>query len=118
MAGRCCGSHDGCVPAWSTYSYVFGPLVAVVAIGVFIIILRWGSKRGSSLVAGRPQRGVETEYGLLVVVSRPPDYIRGEIERRRLEEAGVKATLVQTTDGPRVMVWPADESRARGVLAP
>ncbi len=39
------------------------------------------------------------------------------MERRRLEAAGLRATLVQTVDGPRVMVWPADESKAKGLLA-
>lgn len=107
----------GVVPAWSTYSYAFGPLVAIAAITVFVLILRWGSKRGRSVVAARPRSGEESEYGLLVVVSRPPDYIRGEMERRRLEAAGLRATLVQTVDGPRVMVWPADESKAKGLLA-
>jgi hypothetical protein len=36
--------------------------------------------------------------------------------RRRLEDQGVRATLATTTDGPRIMVWPADESRARSLL--
>ena len=37
--------------------------------------------------------------------------------RRRLEAARVKANLVMTQDGPRVMVFPQDGDRARRVLA-
>jgi len=91
-------------------------MVAAAAIGVFIVILRWSSKRGSSVVAAAPSPGSEEEYGLLVVVSRPDNYIDGEIQRRTLEDAGIKATLTYTLDGPRVMVWPADEQRAKTLI--
>ena len=104
------------MPAWSTYSYAFGPLVAVLAIGVFVLVLRWSSKKGS-LVASPAKKGEEGEYGLLVVVSRPPHYISGELQRRTLEDANIRATLVYTTEGPRVMVWPEDERIAGQVLA-
>lgn len=108
--------HTVFVPAWQSYSYFFGPLVALAAIGVFVLILRWSSKRGSSVVAAAPEPSTETDYGLLVVVSRPESYIEGEIQRQTLASAGVKATLVQTLDGPRVMVWPGDEHKARAVI--
>ena len=104
------------MPAWQSYSYFFGPVVALLAIGVFILILRWSSQRGSSVVAPAPTAGEETDYGLLVVVSRPASYIEGEIQRRTLVDAGVKATLTQTVDGPRVMVFPADEAKARSLI--
>ncbi len=104
------------MPAWQSYSYFFGPLVAIAGIGVLVLILRWSSRRGSSVVAPAPTPSAETDYGLLVVVSRPESYIEGEIQRRTLEDAGVKATLAQTLDGPRVMVWPADESKARSLI--
>lgn len=104
------------MPAWQSYSYFFGPLVALLVIGLFIVILRWAFSRGSSVVAAAPKPGDETDYGLLVVVSRPPSYIEGEIQRRTLADAGVKATLAQTVDGPRVMVFPADEAKARSLI--
>lgn len=104
------------MPAWQSYSYFFGPIVALLAIGVFILILRWSSQRGSSVVAPAPKAGEETDYGLLVVVSRPASYIEGEIQRQTLVAAGVKATLTQTVEGPRVMVFPADEAKARSLI--
>jgi hypothetical protein len=51
-----------------------------------------------------------------VPIATPPTYVEGEIMRRQLEDAGIRATLAQTLDGPRVMVWPGDEGRARATL--
>lgn len=105
------------MPAWGSFSYVFGPLFAAGLIGLFVLILRWAFSRGSSLVAAAPRPGADHEYGLLVPVASPPTYIEGEVMRRRLEDSGVRANLATTTDGPRVMVWPSDEARARELLA-
>lgn len=104
------------MPAWNAYSYAFGPLFALVGIGALVLILRWAFGRGTSIVAAAPRQGSPDEYGLLVAVATPSTYIEGEILRRRLEEAGLRANLAQTLEGPRVMVWPADEARARLLL--
>jgi hypothetical protein len=104
------------VTAWNSYSYLFGPFAAFLGIGVMVFILRWSSRRGASVVAAPAKPGSASEYGLLVPIATPATYIEGEILRRRLEEAGVRATLAQTLDGPRVMVWPVDADRARTVL--
>jgi hypothetical protein len=49
-------------------------------------------------------------------VSSPPNYAEGEMVRRKLEDCGIRANLAQTTEGPRVMVWPADENKAIATL--
>jgi hypothetical protein len=49
-------------------------------------------------------------------VASPQTYIEGEMLRRQLEQAGVRANLAETLDGPRVMVFPDDEARARELL--
>lgn len=105
------------MPTLDSYSYVFGPLTAFLAVGVLTLLLRWAFGRGGSLVERRPAPGGEREYGLLVPVAAPPTYIEGEVLRRELESAGLRATLTQTAEGPRVMVWPGDEPTARRVLA-
>lgn len=105
------------MPSWGSFSYAFGPLVAVGLIGLFVVILRWAFSRGSSVVAAAPTPGTADEYGLLVPVATPGTYIEGELLRRGLEDAGIRATLTTTLDGPRVMVWPRDEDRAREVLS-
>jgi hypothetical protein len=91
--------------------------MAGALIGVFVLILRWAFRRGSSVVAAPARPGSEDDYGLLVVVAAPGNYADGEIQRRRLEDVGVRATLATTLDGPRIMVWPQDEDRARRLLA-
>lgn len=106
------------MPAWNSFSFAFGPIVAVVLVGLFALILRWAFSRGGSLVAAAPRPGTSDEYGLLVPVASPATYIEGEILRRRLQDGGVRANLATTLEGPRVLVWPGDEARAREVLSP
>jgi hypothetical protein len=105
------------VPAWNSFSYAFGPMVAVGLVGLFVLILRWAFSRGASVVAAAPRPGNDDEYGLLIPVASPATYAEGEILRLRLEAMGVRANLATTLEGPRLMVWPGDAPRAREVLA-
>jgi hypothetical protein len=93
--------------------------LAVAALGVLVVLLRWayGGSRRTSLVAHRPKVGHSDEYGLLVAIAAPNTYIEAEMSVRRLEEAGIRVTLITTADGPRVMVFRENESVARRVLA-
>lgn len=105
------------VPVGNSFSYVFGPLVAFIAIGVLVLLLRWAfNNKKTSVVAAAAKPGNESDYGMLVSVASPANYIDGEMLRRRLEDAGIRANLATTLDGPRVMVWPTDEDKARRVL--
>ena len=103
----------------SAFSYLYLPAVALAAIGVLVLVLRWGfsgSTTRASLVTRHPRIGSPADYGLLVPVAVPESYVEGEQLRRHLEEHGLRASLVITNDGPRVMVWPEDEQRARAVI--
>jgi hypothetical protein len=99
---------------WGSYSYAFGPIVALVVLGLLVVLLRWTFRRGGSLVTAR---GRADQYGLLTAVASPPDFATGEILRRRLEEQGIRANLATTLDGPRIMVFPRDVDRAHEVIA-
>jgi hypothetical protein len=102
----------GPVPAWSAL------LTSLLVVGVLALILRWAFGGGSrSLVARRPTPGSAEEYGLMVAVAAPGTFVEGEVDRQRLEEAGIRAQLVTTTDGPRLMVLEEDEATARRLLA-
>lgn len=105
------------MPAWSTYSYLFGPLVALGIMTVIVLLLRWAFRHGESLVAKDPETGTADEYGLMVPVAAAEDYVRAEMQRRMLQDAGVKVNLVRTTDGPRLMVWRSDRDKALEVLS-
>jgi len=109
-------AHTRGVPLWESFSYLFGPLSAFLVVGLLVLLLRWAFSSGRSVVARRPRSGLPTDYGLLVSVATPPTYVEGELLRRTLEQRGVRATLAQTLEGPRVMVFPDDEDRARALL--
>ena len=99
-------------------SYIVGPLSAFAVVGVLMLLLRWafsGSRK--SLVERRPATGDSGSYGLLVTVAEPKNFVEGEMMRRTLEDAGLRATLVPTAEGPRVMVFPDSERVARALLA-
>ena len=104
------------MPAWNAFSFAFGPISALLGVGILAVILRWAYSGGKSVIAASPKPGTSQEYGLLVPVSSPATYIEGEIQRRKLEAAGLRANLAHTLDGPRVMVWPADLSKAKAIL--
>lgn len=108
--------QDCTVPAWNAFSYAFGPLLAFAGVGILILVLKWAFGRRTSVVAAAPRIGAPEEFGLLVPVAEPGTYIDGEILRRRLEDAGIRANLAQTLHGPRVLVWPDDVERARSIL--
>jgi len=103
--------------SWGSYSSLYGPFMALLGIGLLIGLLRWAFGHGSSVVERPALPGSPKDYGLLSAVASPPTYIEAEMVRQQLAVQGVKATLAMTNDGPRVMVWPADEELARKVLA-
>jgi hypothetical protein len=61
-------------------------------------------------------KGNEDEYGLLEVVATPSNHIEGEIFKRTLLEHGIKATLTQTKQGPRLLVFPKEVKAAQAIL--
>lgn len=92
-------------------------LVLFVLLGVLLFLLRWTFSRGHSLVERSPRRGDPGDYGLLVPVARPTGTAEARASARLLTEAGIRCTLVHTTRGVRLMVWPDHERRAREILS-
>ncbi|WP_231121905.1 hypothetical protein [Motilibacter peucedani] len=105
------------MPALESYSYLWGPAMALLVVGVLALILRWAYGRGGSLVARPVRPGEPGDYGMLVAVAVPHTFVEAEMMRRTLVDAGLRATVATTTDGPRLMVFAADEKRARTLLA-
>ena len=94
------------------------PLVALLVVGILVVVLRWAfGGRSTSLVERRPRAGHADEYGLLVSIASPSTYVEGEMARQLLESSGIRASLVTTVDGPRLMVFQEDEPTARRLLA-
>ena len=100
------------MPDWSAL------LTSVAAVGVLALLLRWAyGGRRRSVVARLPRAGHASDYGLMVAVASPGTFIEGELSRQRLVDAGIRASLVTTTDGARLMVQQDDEAAARRLLA-
>jgi hypothetical protein len=105
------------VPSWGSYSFLFGPLVAFAVVGLLSLVLRWTFSRGHSLVTGPPRVGAPDDYGLLVSVAEPGTFVEAELIAARLRDAGLRATLAPTSEGPRVMVFERDRAKALNLLA-
>ncbi len=116
VAGTAATSHNGAVPSWGSFSYAFGPLVAIATVAVLALVLRWGSRRGQSVVAAPPRPGPPEAYGMLVPVAAPRSAAEADRIERTLAAGGVPATVASTTAGLRVLVWPRQESAARRLL--
>ena len=91
----------------------FGGFFALL---VLIPLLKWAFARGKSVVERPIRIGSEEEYGLLVPVAEPSNHIEGEMLKRVLIDSGIRANLVQTINGPRVMVQRDEESVAKALL--
>ncbi len=104
------------MPGWANYSYAFGPIVGLVGLLVIVLMMRWTFSRGRSLVERRSPVGAPTDYGVLEPVASPATFAEAELLRLRLIEHNIRATLAPTTEGPRVLVFPADAAIARTVL--
>jgi hypothetical protein len=94
----------------------FMSLAGFPAVLFLIFILKWTSARGKSVVQRTPKSGNVDEYGTLVAVAKPSNHIEGEILRQKLIAVGIRANLTQTKEGPRIFVFPQEESAARAHL--
>ena len=91
-------------------------LAGFPVVGFLVLMLKWTSARGKSVVQRTPQAGLDSEYGTLVAVAKPTNHIEGEVLRQKLLAVGIRATLTQTKEGPRIFVFPQEESAARAHL--
>jgi hypothetical protein len=105
------------VTSWGSFSYAFGPVVALVVVAALALVLRWASRRGGSVVAGPPRPGQPEAYGMLVPIASPTGPAHAGRVERRLASAGISCTVAHTTAGLRVLVWPGQAEVARRVLA-
>ena len=94
----------------------FTSFAGFAVMGLFIILLKWAFSRGSSLVEKPKKIGDEDEYGLLKVVASPNNFVEGEMLRLKLGEHGIKATLTQTKNGPKILVFEKEIGVAQAIL--
>jgi hypothetical protein len=116
MARRLRQGDTGVVRPGSELNFIWGPGIALLVVGFLALMLRWAFSHGSSVVERQPHAGHEDEYGALVPVASPGSVIEAELLRRKLVDAGIRATLARTVDGPRVLVFPEEARTARALL--
>ena len=82
-----------------------------------MFMLKWAFARGKSVVERPSKIGDESEYGMMESVAQPLNYIEGQILKEKLTKSGIRSNLVQTTSGPRLMVFKDQVAIARSILA-
>jgi hypothetical protein len=94
----------------ASYHFLAGPLTALLALGVIVLICRWVFAPPARPVPAR--RPAPADYGLLVAVARVPE---ADAERLRevLQSAGIRSTVTPHGDDERLLlVFPGDVDRA------
>lgn len=91
-------------------------LSGFLVVGVMIVILKWAFSGNKSVIEREKKIGNEDEYGLLRVAHSPKNHIEGEMLRQKLLSVGIKATLSQTNNGPKILVFEEDLKIAKATL--
>ena len=108
------------MPIVSSYHYLLGPLVAVAALVLLLLICRWvfSTDQRDDRTARRLERLAGAgDYGLLVPIStvrtRDDALMLGSV----LREAGIRASVSHDAAVFVVLVFRADAPRARQLVA-
>lgn len=103
------------------YATAGGPLIAVVALVVILLLCRWTFGPGGRSTRPAPQRArqAEVDYGLLAPVVTTRTEADAVVLRDVLREAGIRGTLAPgALPGEHVvLVFRADVERARALVA-
>lgn len=85
-------------------------------VALFALILKWAFSSNKSIIEKQKKIGDEDDYGLLKVAHSPKNHIEGEMLRQKLVAVGIKATLSQTNNGPKILVFEKDLKIAKATL--
>jgi len=91
-------------------------LSGILVVAVMIVVLKWAFSGNKSVIEREKRIGNEDEYGLLRVAHSPKNHIEGEMLRQKLLSVGIKATLSQTKNGPKILVFEKDLKIAKATL--
>jgi hypothetical protein len=115
--------ETGAVPVDGVNSahFAIGPVVAIVVVAVLAGLSKWifGSGRRRTAARSLVPPGVQIDTGLLRSVAELPDRRAAGPVRAVLSDAGIRSTVGVRGDGRvQVLVFPADEDRARRLVPP
>ena len=91
-------------------------LSGFLVVAVMIVILKWAFSGNKSVIEREKRIGNEDEYGLLRIAHSPKNHIEGEMLRQKLLSVSIKATLSQTKNGPKILVFEKDLKIAKATL--
>ena len=97
----------------SSYHYLEGPLIAIAALGVILLICRWVFT--PTRPAPRPPASTG-DFGLLTAAAVVRTHEDAVMLQVVLREAGIRGTIADAAGGFAVLVFPADLSRARDLV--
>lgn len=105
----------------SSYHFLLGPLVAVAALGLVVLMCRWvfSTAPRDERAARRAERAhTAGDYGLLVPVATAAVREDADMLRELLHEAGIRGTVAPAAAaGYAVLVFRADAGRARALVS-
>jgi hypothetical protein len=97
----------------SSYHYLEGPLIAVAALGLIILICRWVFSTDRPAPTPPVSRG---DYGLLEPVAVVRTVDDATMLRSVLRDAGIRGTVADAAGGFAVLVFRDDATRARQLV--
>ena len=100
----------------SSYHYLEGPLIAMAALGVIILICRWVFSTDHRTAPAEPAPKVRADYGLLEPISVVRTRDDAEMLREVLRGAGIRGSVTETDGAYAVLVFSRDAAAARDLV--
>jgi hypothetical protein len=98
---------------------VSAELIALVAVGVLALVMRWVFRRPRLLTRAPVDAAESSELGLLSVIASALPRTESMQRRAVLGEAGIRSSMSRRRDGTMdVLVFHGDVDRARILLEP
>ena len=98
--------------------FAVGPAIALVAVGLIALFMRWAFGTGYGQGKGRRPAPVPTEEGLLTMVATLSRRESAFALRAVLADAGIRSTVrYPAPNRADVLVFPEDAERARALAA-
>jgi hypothetical protein len=85
-------------------------------LALLIVVLKWGFSSNRKMIVTPIKAGKKDQYGLLMPLPTPSNYIEAQMSLEKLVDSNIKATLTQTLDGPQIMVFEKDLGIAESIL--
>lgn len=101
----------------SSYHYLEGPLIAMAALGLIVLICRWVFSTGHRPSAVSPEQTAQTlDFGLLQSVCTVRTNDDATMLQGLLHDAGIRSTIRPSDGEYDVLVFSSDALQAKGLV--